>query len=51
MWEERTDPSSGVSSGPVDLGPILSRESSSSVSSPSSVGVDDDLSTSESGVT
>lgn len=36
---------------PVDLGPILSREGSSSVSAPSTVRVDDDLASGETGVT
>ena len=48
--ERLCDPSGGVGGGSVDLGPVLSGEGSSSVGSPSSVGVDNDLSASQSGV-
>lgn len=47
----RTNPTSGVSCGPVDLGKVLSREGSSTVGSPSTVGVDNDLATSQSSIT
>ena len=42
--------SSVVSSGSVDLGIILSRESTTSMWAPSSVGIDDDLSSSKTGI-
>lgn len=45
-----SDPSSSVCSGSVDFGEIFTGEGSSSVSSPSSVGVDNDLSTGQTGV-
>lgn len=44
------DPASGVGSRAVDLRPVLAGEGSSTVGSPSSVGVDDDLATSETSV-
>lgn len=45
------DPSGSVGGRSVDLGVVLSGESSSSVGTPSSVGVDNDLSASETGIT
>jgi hypothetical protein len=45
------DPSSGISGGTIDLSGVLAREGASSVGSPPSVGVDDDLATSETGIT
>lgn len=45
------DPASDVGGGAVDLGEILSGESTTSVSSPSTVCVDDDLAASQTGVT
>jgi len=45
------DPSGGVRGGSVDLGPVLSGESSTTVGSPSTVRVDDDLSAGKTGVT
>jgi len=44
------DPPGSVGGGAVDLGGVLSGEGSSSVSSPSSVGVDDDLAPGEAGI-
>jgi hypothetical protein len=44
------DVSSVVSSGSVDLGRVLSREGTTSVGSPASIGIDDDLSSSETGI-
>ena len=46
-----TDPTSGVCGGPVDLGKVLSGEGASTVSSPSTIGVDDYLTTGETGIT
>lgn len=45
------DPASDVGGGAVDLGEILSGESTTSVSSPSTVCVDDDLTASQTGIT
>lgn len=45
------DPSGSVRGGSVDLGPVLSGESSTTVGSPTTVRVDDDLSAGETGVT
>ena len=45
------DPSGSVSGGSVDLGPVLSGEGSSTVGSPTTVSVNNDLSASETGVT
>lgn len=45
------DPASDVGGGAVDLGEILSGESTTSVSSPSTVCVDDDLAASQTGIT
>jgi len=44
------DPAGSISGRAIDLGPVLSREGSSSVGSPTSVGVDDDLSSGDSGI-
>lgn len=44
------DPAGGISGGTIDLGEVLAREGATSMSSPSSVCVDDDLSSGESGV-
>jgi hypothetical protein len=45
------DPSSSVGGRSVDLGPILSRESTTTVGSPTTVGVDNDLSAGQTSVT
>lgn len=45
------DPSSNVGSRTVDLGEVLSGESTTTVSTPATVGVDDDLATSQTGIT
>lgn len=45
------DPASEVSSGTVDLAVVLARESTTTVSTPATVGVNDDLTASETGVT
>lgn len=47
----RTNPTSGVRSGPVNLGPVLAREGTSSMSTPTTVGVDNNLTASETGIT
>jgi len=49
--ERLGDPASEVGSGAVDLGVVLSGESTTTVGSPSAVGIDDDLAASETGVT
>jgi len=49
--ERLGDPAREVSSGTVDLGVVLSGESSTTVSTPSTVGVDNDLTTSQTGIT
>lgn len=46
-----TDPTSSVCSRPIDLGEILSRESTPTVGSPSSVGVNDDFATGQTSIT
>jgi hypothetical protein len=45
------DPTGAVGSGTIDLGEILSGESSTTVGTPTTVGVDDDLTASETGIT
>jgi hypothetical protein len=45
------DPSSSVGGRSIDLGPIFTRESTTTVSTPTSVGVDNDLSTSQTSIT
>lgn len=45
------DPAGGVGGGTVDLGAVLAGEGTASVGAPTSVGVDDDLSAGEAGVT
>lgn len=45
------NPSGGVSSRSVDLGEVLTREGTTTVGTPTTVGVDDDLSTGQTGVT
>lgn len=45
------DPTGKVGSGTIDLGEILSGESTTTVSSPSTVCVDDDLAASQTGIT
>ena len=45
------DPASNVGSGTVDLGVVLSGESTTTVGTPTTVGVNDDLTASETGVT
>lgn len=45
------DPSSSVGGRSVDLGPVLTGEGTTTVSTPTTVGVDNDLSASETGVT
>ena len=49
--KECTDPTGSVGGRAIDFGEVLAREGSSSVSTPSTVGVDDDLTTSQSSVT
>lgn len=49
--ERLGDPASEVGSGAVDLGVVLSGESTTTVGSPATVCVDDDLAASETGVT
>jgi hypothetical protein len=45
------DPSSSVGGRSIDLGPIFTRESTTTVSTPTTVGVDNDLSTSQTSIT
>lgn len=45
------DPTGEVGGGSVDLGVILSGESTSTVGTPSTVGINDDLTASETGIT
>jgi len=45
------DPAADVGGRAIDLGEILARESTTTVSAPSTVGVDDDLATSQTGIT
>jgi hypothetical protein len=45
------DPSGGVSGGTVDLGPVLAGEGTTTVGTPTAVGVDNDLSAGQTGVT
>lgn len=45
------DPAGGVGGGTVDLGAVLAGEGTATVGAPTSVGVDDDLSAGEAGVT
>ncbi len=45
------DPAGDVGSGTIDLGEILSGESTTSVGSPSTVGVNDDLASGKTGIT
>ena len=45
------DPAADVGSGSVDLGEVLAREGTTAVGTPATVGVDDDLSAGETGVT
>ena len=45
------DPASGVSRRAVDLGEVLAGEGTSTVGTPTTVGVDDDLTASETGIT
>jgi hypothetical protein len=45
------DPAPKVGGGTVDLGVVLSRESTTSVGTPATVGVDDDLTSGKTGVT
>ena len=49
--ERLGDPSGGIGSGSVNLGVVLSGEGTTSVSSPPSVGVNNDLPSSQTGVT
>ena len=49
--EGLSNPPGGVRSGTVDLGEVLSGESTSTVSSPTTVGVDDDLASGQAGIT
>jgi len=44
------DPTSGIGSRPIDLGGVLSRESTSSMGSPATIGINDDLPSGESSV-
>ena len=45
------DPAGNVGSGTIDLGEVLSGESTTSVGSPSTVGVDNDLASGKTGIT
>ena len=45
------DPAGGVRRGAVDLGEILARESSSTVRTPTTVSIDDDLTAGQTGIT
>jgi len=45
------DPASDVGSGTIDLGEILAREGTTTVSTPATVGVDNDLAASKTGIT
>ena len=45
------NPAGNVGSGAVDLGEILARESTTTVGTPATVGVDNDLAASETGIT
>lgn len=45
------DPTTNVGSGTVDLGVVLAGESTTTVGTPATVGVDNDLTTSETGIT
>jgi len=45
------DPSGGISGGSVDLGEVLSGEGAATVGSPTTVGVDDDLTAGQTGIT
>ena len=45
------DPAGDVSSRPVDLGEVLAGEGTTTVSTPATVGVDNDLATSQTGIT
>lgn len=49
--ERLGDPASKVGSGAVDLGVVLSGESTTTVSTPTTVGVDNDLTASKTGIT
>jgi hypothetical protein len=49
--ERLGDPARKVGGGTVDLGVVLSGESTASVGTPATIGVDDDLAASEAGVT
>jgi len=48
--ERLGDPASGVGGGTIHLGEVLARESAATVGTPSSVSVDDDLTSSQTGV-
>ena len=45
------DPAADVGGGSVDLGEVLARESTTTVGTPATVGIDDDLSAGETGIT
>lgn len=49
--ERLGDPAANVGSGTVDLGVVLSGESTTTVGTPATVGVDNDLATGQTGVT
>ena len=49
--ERLRNPTRGVGSRTVDLGPVLAREGTSTVGTPTTVGIDDNLTTSQPGVT
>lgn len=51
MHERLGDPTGNVGGGTIDLGEILSGESSTTVRTPSTVGVNDDLTASKTGIT
>ena len=46
-----TNPAGGIGSRSVDLGKVLSGESSSTVSSPTTIGIDNDLATGQASIT
>ena len=51
MHERFGDPASEIGSGSIDLAVILAGESTTSVGTPATVGIDDDLAAGQTGVT
>lgn len=49
--DKLTDPAGGVGSRSINLGEVLAREGSSTVGSPTTIGVNDDLTASQSSIT